>query len=191
MGSGLTTLTCLANLAKHLDAEDRLRAMFHGISEVASDCDGQPPRFPVRPLPGAGTDDAQLKRWFRQFVEVRDSEGAERCIASALRDGCDRDAIADMLFAAATDHRYVTIGHALDFTNKALEALDLAGWDLAEPGLTSLAPVLSSGERMEERNSWRSPTSTSCKSSSARSRKFRRRSMRAPRSRAFNHAAPI
>jgi hypothetical protein len=89
MGSGLTTLTCLANLAKHLDAEDRLRAMFHGISEVASDCDGQPPRFPVRPLPGAGTDDAQLKRWFRQFVEVRDSEGAERCIASARRDGCD------------------------------------------------------------------------------------------------------
>ncbi len=36
-----------------------------------------------------------------------------------------------MLFAAATDHRYLTIGHALDFTNKALEALDLAGWDLA------------------------------------------------------------
>jgi hypothetical protein len=74
-----------------------------------------------------------------------------------VRDGCDRAAIADMLFAAATDHRYLTIGHALDFTNKAIEALDLAGWDLAEPVLTSLAPVLSSGERMEERNSWRSP----------------------------------
>src|SRR5262249_53891243 len=70
---------------------------------------------------------------------------------------CDRTAIADMLFAAATDHRYLTIGHALDFTNKALEALDFAGWDLAEPVLTSLARVLSSGDRMEERNSWRSP----------------------------------
>jgi nitrite reductase/ring-hydroxylating ferredoxin subunit len=156
-GSGLTTLTCLANLSKHLDVEDRPRAMFHGISEVASDCDGQPPRFPVRPLPGAGVDGAQLKRWFRQFIEVRDSEGAERCIASAVRDGCDRGAIAEMLFAAATDHRYLTIGHALDFTIKALEALDLAGWDLAEPVLASLAPVLSSGDRMEERNSWRSP----------------------------------
>ena len=156
-GSGLTTLVCFANLAKHLDAADRPRAMFHGISEVASDCDGQPPRFPVRPLPGGATDIAQLKRWFRQFVEVRDSEGAERCIASAVRDGCDGPTIADMLFVAATDHRYLSIGHALDFTNKALEALDLAGWDLAEPVLTSLAPVLSSGDRMEERNSWRTP----------------------------------
>ncbi len=156
-GSGLTTLTCLANLSKHLEAADRPRALWHGISEVASDCDGQPPRFPMRPLPGGSVDGAQLKRWFRQFIEVRDSEGAERCIASAVRNGGDRAAIADMLFAAATDHRYLTIGHALDFTNKALEALDVAGWDLAEPVLTSLAPVLSSGDRMEERNSWRSP----------------------------------
>ena len=156
-GSGLTTLVCMANLSKHLAPEDRPRAMFHGISEVASDCDGQAPRFPVRPLPGGASDAAQLKRWFRQFVEVRDGEGAERCIATAVRDGYDRAAIADMLFAAATDHRYLTIGHALDFANKALEALNLAGWDLAEPVLTSLAPVLSSGERMEERNSWRSP----------------------------------
>ena len=144
-------------MSKHLDPDDRPRALFHGISEVASDCDGEPPRFPVRPLPGNKADSAQLKRWFRQFIEVRDSEGAERCIASAVRDRCDRAAIADMLFAAATDHRYLTIGHALDFTNKALESLDLAGWDLAEPVLTSLAPVLSSGDRMEERNSWRSP----------------------------------
>jgi len=154
---GLTTLVCMANLSQHLDADDRPRALFHGISEVASDCDGQPARFPVGPLPGGSTDGAQLKRWFRQFIEVRDSEGAERCIATAVRDGCDRATIADMLFAAATDHRYLTIGHALDFTNKALEALDLAGWDLAEPVLTSLAPVLGSGDRMEERNSWRSP----------------------------------
>jgi nitrite reductase/ring-hydroxylating ferredoxin subunit len=156
-GGGLTTLVCLANLSQHLNAEDRARAMFHGISEVASDCDGQPPRFPVRALPGGTTNSEQLKRWFRQFIEVRDAEGAERCIASAVRNGGDRAAIADMLFAAATDHRYLTIGHALDFTNKAIEALDIAGWDLAETVLTSLAPVLSGGDRMEERNSWRSP----------------------------------
>jgi nitrite reductase/ring-hydroxylating ferredoxin subunit len=155
--SGLTTLTCLANLSEYLEAEDRPRALWHGISEVASNCEGQAPRFPVRPLPGAFVDGARLKRWFRQFVEVRDSEGAERCLASAVRDGCDHVAIADVLFSAATDHRYLTIGHALDFTNKALEALDLAGWDLAQPVLTSLAPVLSNGDRMEERDSWRSP----------------------------------
>ena len=157
-GGGLTTLTCLANLSKHLRAEDRPRAMFHGISEVASDCDGHPPRFPMRPLPGGGATRGDSSDGSDRFVEVRDTEGAERCIASAVRDGCDRVAIADMLFAAATDHRYLTIGHALDFTNKALESLDLAGWDLAEPVLTSLAPVLSDAAiEWRRRNSWRNP----------------------------------
>jgi hypothetical protein len=34
-----------------------------------------------------------------------------------------------MLFAAATDHRFIDVGHALDFTNKALEALDKLEWE--------------------------------------------------------------
>src|SRR5262249_49419502 len=55
------------------------------------------------------------------------------------------------------DHRYLDGGHTLDFTNKALEALDLAGWDRAEAVLTSLAPQLAFAERMEESNTWRNP----------------------------------
>ncbi len=157
-GTGLTTLVCLANLSQHFDPEERPRALFYGVSEVASDCDGQPRRdFQCDPLPGPSAGPAQLKRWFRQFIEVRDSEGAERCLASAADVGCDRTAVADMLFAAATDHRYLSTGHSLDFTNKALEAIDLAGWDLAQPVLTSLAPVLSGSDRMEESSPWRSP----------------------------------
>src|SRR5262249_35689734 len=62
-----------------------------------------------------------------------------------------------MLFAAATDHRYLEGGHALDFVNKALESLDVAGWDLAEPALSSLARGLAGAERMEESNAWRHP----------------------------------
>jgi hypothetical protein len=62
-----------------------------------------------------------------------------------------------MLFAAATDHRYLESGHALDFVNKALEALDLVGWDAAEAVLGSLAPVLADAQRMEETNAWRNP----------------------------------
>jgi hypothetical protein len=62
-----------------------------------------------------------------------------------------------MLFAAATDHRYLDGGHTLDFTNKALEALDIAGWGRAEPVLASLAPQLAFAERMEEANAWRNP----------------------------------
>jgi hypothetical protein len=98
-----------------------------------------------------------LKRWFRQFVDVRDADGAERCIASAVRAGATDRQMADMLFAAVTDHRYIETGHALDFTNKALEALASAGWELAEPTLASLATVYANAERMEESNAWRHP----------------------------------
>jgi hypothetical protein len=86
-GAGLTTLTCMMNLLAALAPEDRPRAMFHGLSAVAADTDGKAPRFQVRPLPGSGADAAALTRWLRGFVKVRDSEGGERCIASAVRAG--------------------------------------------------------------------------------------------------------
>jgi hypothetical protein len=147
-GAGLTIHTCMMHLLPHLEAEDRLRALYHGLSAVANDCVGMPPRFGIRPLPETTADLPTLKRWFRQFVEVRDGEGAERCIVSAVRAGADHQQMADMLFAAATDHRYIQIGHVLDFTNKALEALDQAGWELAEPVLTSLASGYANADRM-------------------------------------------
>lgn len=156
-GQGLTMLTCFMNLLPHLDAEDRPRALYHGLAAAAQDTANNPPRFPVRPLPGHRTDIPTLKRWFRQFIEVRDDEGAERCIVSALQAGADDRQMADMLFAAATDHRYLTIGHVADFTNKAFEALDIAGWQVAEPVLTSLVTSYAMADRMEEANSWRYP----------------------------------
>jgi nitrite reductase/ring-hydroxylating ferredoxin subunit len=156
-GAGLTTLTCMMNLIPHLRAEDRPRAMFHGLCSVANDSDGHPPRFEMRPLPGGGASIAEIKRWLRRFVEVRDTEGSERCIVSAVRTGAPPREVADMMFAAATDHRYLDGGHTLDFTNKAFEALDHAGWDLAEPVLASLARGYATGDRMEESNSWRNP----------------------------------
>ncbi|MBD0355010.1 MAG: Rieske (2Fe-2S) protein, partial [Rubrobacteraceae bacterium] len=100
---------------------------------------------------------ATLKGWLRRFVEVRDSEGAERCIVSAVLAGADHVQMADMLFAAATDHRYLDVGHVLDFTNKALESLDVAGWSHAEAVLSSLARGYAGATRMEESNSWRNP----------------------------------
>lgn len=160
-GPGLTIHTCMMNLLPHLNAEDRAHALYHGLSAVADDTDGLPPRFPVRPLPTTAVDAPTLKRWLRQFVEVRDSEGAERCIVSAVRAGADHRQLADMLFAAATDHRYIQIGHVADFTNKAFEALDIAGWNggsgRAERVLTSLARGYAEAGRMEEANAWRHP----------------------------------
>lgn len=158
-GQGLTILACMMNLVPYLETADKPRALVHGLSAVANDTDGMPPRFMVRPLPLDSADIPTLKRWFRQFVEVRDGDGAERCIISALRAGATPQEMADMLFASVTDHRYLTTGHILDFTNKALEALDQVGWetDLAESVLTSLVPSYVAGERMEETNAWRNP----------------------------------
>jgi nitrite reductase/ring-hydroxylating ferredoxin subunit len=154
---GLTTLTCLMNLVPRLEPEERAAALYHGLSDVASDSAGEAPRFPLEPLPGADTDPARLGRWFRGFVEVRDAEGAERALVSAVRAGASQTELADMLFAAGTDHRYLDGGHTLDFVNKAFEALDVAGWERAEAVLASLPAQLAFAERMEEANAWRNP----------------------------------
>jgi nitrite reductase/ring-hydroxylating ferredoxin subunit len=154
---GLTTLTCFMNLAPRLDPGERAAALYHGVADVASDSADGPPHFPLDPLPGKAPEPERLAGWFRRFVEVRDAEGAERAIVSAVRRGASPGDLADMLFAAATDHRYLDGGHTLDFVNKALEALDVAGWDRAEQVLSSLPAQLAGAERMEESNAWRNP----------------------------------
>jgi nitrite reductase/ring-hydroxylating ferredoxin subunit len=156
-GQGLTILTCYANLLPHLDEADRPWALYQGLSAVARDTAGAPPRFPLAPLPDSEADIDRLTAWFRRFVEVRDAEGAERCVVSAVRAGADAAALARMLFAAATDHRFIDTGHVLDFTNKAFEALHLSGWAQAEPTLASLATAYATADRMEESNEWRHP----------------------------------
>jgi nitrite reductase/ring-hydroxylating ferredoxin subunit len=153
---GLTTLACFMNLAPRVADEERAAALYHGLSDVALEAAGDEPRFPLEPLPGEA-DPERLSRWFRSFIEVRDAEGAERALVSAVRAGATPEQLADMLFTAATDHRYIDGGHTLDFVNKALEALDVAGWEHAEAVLASLAAPLANAERMEEANEWRHP----------------------------------
>ncbi|MBD3882284.1 nitrite reductase (NAD(P)H) small subunit [Phormidium tenue FACHB-886] len=154
--TGLTILTCLMNLLPYLDAEDRPRALYQGLAAVARDSADAPPHFRVQPLPNAEVEFQTLKTWFRQFIERRDAEAAERCLLTAVRCEMSRSQIAEMLFAAATDHRYLDGGHTLDFINKALEALDV-GWQTAESTLASLVSGLANATRMEESSAWRYP----------------------------------
>ena len=156
-GQGLTMLVCLMNILPYLRLEDKPRALYQGLSAVARESFGSAPRFPIRPLTTKTTDISTLKRWFRQFIEVRDDEGAERCLVSAIQAGAKQQQMADILFSAATDHRYIQIGHAVDFTNKAFESLDIAGWDLAETVLPSLVTAYATASRQEEANAWRNP----------------------------------
>jgi nitrite reductase/ring-hydroxylating ferredoxin subunit len=156
-GRGLTTLTCFMNLLPALDEADVPVALYHGLADVSSEAASGPPRFPLEPLPSRGASVEQLARWFRRFVDVRDAEGAERALVSAVRAGASAEELAGMLFAAATDHRYLDVGHALDFVNKSLEALDAAGWEQAERVLASVPAQIAMAQRMEESNSWRNP----------------------------------
>ncbi len=158
-GQGLTMLACFGNLLPYLDADDRPRAVYQGLDAVSRETAGSAPRCVLKPLPGPTPDAPTLKRWLRQFLAVRDDEGAERVLVSAVRAGVSRAELAEMLFVAATDYRYLQIGHALDFVNKALESLDLVEWEpeLAEAVQSSLVGGIAQGSRQEESNAWRHP----------------------------------
>jgi hypothetical protein len=160
-GVGLTIHTCMMNIGTLLLLKsDKLHALYHGLSAVAQDCASMPPRFTVHPLPKPWPDLSTLKSWFRQFVESRNAIAAERCLVTAIHAEADAAQLADMLFAAATDHRFIGGGHTLDFTNKALEALDYVGWKdkrLVASVLGSLVSGYANAERMEESSSWRHP----------------------------------
>jgi len=155
---------------------DAAHVMSTRRSHRSRDSDGHPPRFTIRPLPGRSRDLATLKRWFRRFVEVRDSEGAEalhyhRCEVGRRHTGAGR---LDVLRRDRSSLPAAT-GHVLDFTNKAFEAIDQDAADLQDAADCKMLPicimlpiwpspcwrvlrvVTRPGERMEESNQWRNP----------------------------------
>ena len=127
-GQGLTMLTCLMNLLPRLAPEDRPRALFHGLTRWGVDrrlAAALPARAARRPRPPISPAEALVS----EFVEVRDDEGAERALVTAIRGGA----------TSAESRRPPLLGDhrpplhpdrpPADFANKALEALDLVGWE--------------------------------------------------------------
>jgi nitrite reductase/ring-hydroxylating ferredoxin subunit len=155
--TGMTILTALANVLPHLDAEDRALALVHGLSRVAEDCAGRPPRFGVDALPQAAVTPERLKAWFRRAVDVRDDDGGERVLETALESGAADAAVLDMLYAAATDHYYIDAGHEIDFVTKAGEFVGHTGAEQAAGAFGSLVRGLCGATRSEEQYAWRYP----------------------------------
>ena len=159
-GAGLTVLTAMANVLPHLDPADRALALVHGLAFVSRDTRGRPPRFGLLPLEGGPPPD-RLSAWYRRFVETRSADAAERALASAIAGAPDPGegdtVVADMMFAAATDHVFLDGGHTIDFTNKAFEVLDHLGWGSAAEVLPTLVAGTASAARSEERGAWRFP----------------------------------
>jgi len=154
---GMSILTALGAVLPALAAEDRPLALLHGAVRVAEDTGGQAPRFDLEPLPTTNISNARLKTWFRRAIEVRDDDGAERILQTAIDAHAAPETLADMLLVAATDHVYLDAGHIVDFINKACEYLDLVGWDAARLVLPSLVDGLAHAQRSEEQNAWRHP----------------------------------
>jgi nitrite reductase/ring-hydroxylating ferredoxin subunit len=154
--SGLTILTALGQLLPFLSDEDTHLALFHGARRVAADCDGAAPRRDRAPL-ASRPDRATLKRWLRRWVAVRHRDAAERTVLTAIDGGASAGALADLLFAAETDHAYADGGHSFDFINKAFECLDLIGWKYAADVLPSVVGQMAAARGAEERTAWRQP----------------------------------
>jgi len=157
--SGLTILTALLNRLDDLDGQDRERALYQGLVQVASDCADQPPKFDQEAFTATDVPFERLESWFRENIEVRDADGAERVLRTAVASDCSPEQLTEMLTAAATDHRYLDAGHRFDHLNKATEALDHVGWDHPETAdvLASLVRGLTTATRSEELSSWRQP----------------------------------
>ena len=156
---GLTILTTMANVLPFLDVEDRPLALFHGVINVASQTENQPPNFDLYPLATQETSPDRYMDWFRRFVDLRSTNAAERTLRTAVHVGFDSKAVADIVNAACTDHLYSGGGHTFDFANKSFELLDHIGWEHAEEVLPSLVSGvnLTNAARMEESASWRHP----------------------------------
>jgi nitrite reductase/ring-hydroxylating ferredoxin subunit len=154
---GMSILTALGDVLSALAPEDRPLALLHGAVRVAEDTAGHAPRFDLEPLPATRVPVSRLKAWFRRAIEVRDADGAERVLQTAIAAQAAPATLADVLFAAATDHVYLDAGHIVDFINKACEYLDLVGWASADQVLPSLVDGLARAQRSEEQNAWRHP----------------------------------
>ncbi len=121
-GDGLTILTAMANLLEDLDPDDRSLALYHGIRRATEDTASRVERVELDPLPGwdvaSGVDFERLKTWFRQFIEVRHQDGAERTLRTAIAAGASPAQLTDMLAAASTDHYYRDFSHVIDTVAK-------------------------------------------------------------------------
>ena len=154
-GSGLTVLSAMANLLPHLDDDDRPLALVHGMSFVANDTRGRPPRFPLRALERP-PEVERLEVWYRRFIETRSTDAAERALVTAVESN-GAAAVHDTMFIAATDHVFIDEGHVIDFTNKAFEAVELLGADSATFVLPTLVTMTARARRHEELSEWRHP----------------------------------
>ncbi|NBD24615.1 Rieske (2Fe-2S) protein [Paenibacillus glycinis] len=155
--AGLTILTAMARCVGKLDKNGKILALYQGLVHVARGSAGRGTRHLLSALPSADVPFERLSAWYRSCIEVRDTQGAEKVLLTAILKGIDTKRLSEMMLAAATDHMYLDGGHVFDFHNKAFEALAWAEDAQKERILTSLVPMMARPTRSEELHQWQAP----------------------------------
>ena len=137
----MSMLTCTANILSELADEDRPRALYQGLRHVANECAGRPPRFLVDPLPTGERRSEVFKGWFRGFIEVRDDEGAERCLHTAIDMGVPPREIADIVFAGPPTASTWILDTSLTSATRPLSCLRTIPPQLSTPSKRRSGPA--------------------------------------------------
>jgi nitrite reductase/ring-hydroxylating ferredoxin subunit len=155
--SGLTILTAMTHILPKLDKTGKILGLYQGLLHTARSSSGKGQRHLLSPLPSDEVTFERLVEWYRSCIEVRDTQGAERILLTAIHKGASDDQLAEMMLMAVTDHFYLDGGHTFDFHNKAFEALQYVEKAQKEKVLTSLIPMLGDPTRSEELHQWQAP----------------------------------
>lgn len=94
---------------------------------------------------GAGSM-AEARGAFRTLLEEEEQGRAEAMFTSALEAGMDLEEAKRWLFPAVTDH-FLSYGHGLIYTVRALQVLELVGWEHAPKLLPALVFQIAWGTR--------------------------------------------
>jgi nitrite reductase/ring-hydroxylating ferredoxin subunit len=154
---GLTILTAMTRILPKLDKTGTILALYQGLLRIARDSSGRGQRHLLSPLPSNDVSITRLMEWYRNCIEVRDTQGAERILLTAIRKDATDEQLAEMMLIAVTDHFYLEGGHTFDFHNKAFEALQFMKKEKRGKVLSSLVPLLGNPTRSEELHQWQAP----------------------------------
>jgi hypothetical protein len=64
-----------------------LLALYQGLRQVAQETNNASPRIVFTPLETEDLTLERIKEWFRYMIEVRNSDGAERALLTAIQMG--------------------------------------------------------------------------------------------------------
>ena len=158
VSTGLVVLAAVLNVldAFPLTPEEQVLGLAHSLRHIAGDISARSPKRPEMRLPDPLPDRAQLATWFHEFLEERETAGAERCLRTLLHEPDTTEEALVWLLQAATQHVFLSTGHVLDFLNKARELADHLADDpatVAEVLVGMLTPI-ADGFRHEEDLDW-------------------------------------